>query len=72
MLICRTLKEVEQALEPNGFVRVHHSHLINPAYIRKIVRQDGGYVQMGDSARVPVTRPKRDWLIERFATIDRE
>ena len=71
LLICRTLKEVEQALEPNGFVRVHHSHLVNPAYIRKIVRQDGGYVQMVDNAQVPVTKPKRDWLIEQFNTIDR-
>lgn len=71
LLICRTLKDVEQALEPNGFVRVHHSHLINPAYIRKIVRQDGGYVQMTDNAQVPVTKPKRDWLIEQFNTIER-
>jgi len=52
-------------------VRVHHSHLVNPAYIRKIVRQDGGYVQMVDNAQVPVTKPKRDWLIEQFNTIDR-
>ncbi|MGA0560327.1 LytR/AlgR family response regulator transcription factor [Larkinella sp. VNQ87] len=71
LLICRTLKEVEQALEPSGFVRVHHSHLINPAYVRKIVRQEGGYLVMSDQAQVPVTKPKRDWLIERFSTIER-
>lgn len=71
LLICRTLKEVEIALEPNGFVRVHHSHLVNPAFIRKIVRQEGGYLQMADNTHVPVNKPKRDWLIEQFNTIER-
>ncbi|WP_338870337.1 LytTR family DNA-binding domain-containing protein [Spirosoma sp. SC4-14] len=71
MLICRTLKEVEQALEPNGFVRVHHSHLINPVYVRKIVRQEGGYLLMADQVQVPISKPKRDWLIEQFNTIER-
>lgn len=64
LLICRTLKEVEQALEPSGFVRVHHSHLINPAYLRKIVRQEGGYLLMADGAQVPVTKLNRDYLLE--------
>lgn len=71
LLICRTLKEVEQVLELNGFLRVHHSHLINPTYLQKIVRQDGGYLLMADGAQVPVTKPKRDLLLAQFGSIDR-
>ncbi|WP_020606107.1 LytR/AlgR family response regulator transcription factor [Spirosoma spitsbergense] len=71
LLICRTLKEVEQALEPSGFVRVHHSHLINPAYLRKIVKQEGGYLLMADGAQVPVTKAKRDYLLEQLSNIER-
>ncbi|MEZ0485177.1 LytR/AlgR family response regulator transcription factor [Fibrella aquatica] len=71
LLICRTLKEVEQVLEPNGFMRVHHSHLINPMYLNKIVRQDGGYLLMADGAQVPVTKPKRDLLLAQFSSIER-
>lgn len=71
LVICRTLKEVSQVLEPNGFVRVHHSHLINPAYLKKIVRQEGGYLLLTDNVPVPVTKQKRDWLVEQFSTIDR-
>ncbi|RYC71354.1 LytR/AlgR family response regulator transcription factor [Spirosoma sordidisoli] len=71
LLICRTLKEVGQALEPCGFVRVHHSHLINPAYLRKIVRQEGGYLLMADGAQVPVNKPKRDYLLELLGSIER-
>jgi two-component system, LytTR family, response regulator len=71
LLICRTLKEVETALEPSGFVRTHHSHLINPTYLSKIVRQEGGYLLMTDGAQVPVTKPKRDWLLERIGSVGR-
>ncbi len=71
MLICRTLKEVEQALEHSGFVRVHHSHLINPAFLRRIVKQEGGYLLMADGAQVPVTKPKRDYLLEQIGNIER-
>ncbi len=71
LLICRTLKEVSQALETNGFVRVHHSHTINPAFLRKIVRQEGGYLLMADGTQVPVTKQKRDWLLTQLTGIDR-
>lgn len=71
LLICRTLKEVEQALVPNGFVRVHQSHLINPFFLKKIVKQEGGYLLMSDGAQVPVSKQKRDWLIEQFNTLHR-
>jgi len=71
LLICRTLKEVEQALEASGFVRVHHSHLINPAFLRKIVKQEGGYLLMADGTQVPVTKSKRDYLLEQIGNIER-
>jgi two-component system, LytTR family, response regulator len=71
LLICRTLKEVSMALETSGFVRVHHSHLINPAYLQKIVRQEGGYLLLSDGAQVPVTKQKRDLLLNQFIGIDR-
>lgn len=71
LLICRTLKEVEQALESRGFVRTHHSHLINPAYLTKIVRQEGGYLLMTDDVQVPVTKQKRDFLLGQIGGIER-
>lgn len=71
LLICRTLKEVEQALAPSGFERVHQSHLINPQYLKKIVKQEGGYLLMADGAQVPVTKQKRDWLVEQFRGLNK-
>ncbi len=71
LLICRTLKEVEQSLTASGFIRTHHSHLINPAYLTRIVRQEGGYLLMADGAQVPVTKLKRDWLLTQIGSVER-
>lgn len=70
-LICRTLKEVEKILQENGFIRVHHSHLINPQYIRKFIRHDGGFIVMNDGQQISVSRTKKDRLFELFANIER-
>ncbi len=70
-LICRTLKEVEKVLKESGFVRVHHSHLINPQYIKKFVRNDGGYIIMDDGEQISVSRTKKDRLFELFNHVER-
>ena len=57
-LVCKNLKELEKALSPNGFLRVHNSHLINPVYIKKILRADGGSIKMIDSTKIRVSKNK--------------
>lgn len=70
-LICRTLKEVEKVLQESGFIRIHHSHLINPAYVRKYIRNQGGYIIMEDAAQISVSRAKKDRLFELFNNVER-
>lgn len=70
-LICRTLKEVEAILTPNGFIRLHQSHLVNPKYMRKYIRADGGFVVMSDGAELAVSKTKKDYILELFNSIDR-
>ncbi len=60
LLICRTLKEIEEMLREYGFLRVHQSHLINPQFVKGILKQDGGTVIMKDGKEVPVSRQKRN------------
>jgi two-component system, LytTR family, response regulator len=62
LLICRTLKEVEELLDGANFARIHHSHLINLDHLRKYVRSDGGYVVMSDGSEVTVSRSRKDVL----------
>lgn len=58
ILISRTLKEIEELLSDHGFVRVHQSHLINPKFVKGILKQDGGSIIMSDDEEIPVSRQK--------------
>jgi two-component system, LytTR family, response regulator len=63
IMISRNLKEFEEMLEPFGFIRAHHSHLIN---IRKIIRfdkTDGCNLIMENNDEVPVSHRKKEHLL---------
>jgi two-component system, LytTR family, response regulator len=70
-LICRTLKEVEKVLGENGFLRIHQSHLINPQYIRKLLRNDGGSIIMTDGTELGISRAKKDRIYEMLAGVEK-
>lgn len=71
LLICRTLKEVENLLSAHGFIRVHQSHLINPKYLKKFLRNDGGYVVMEDGEKISVSKINKDKVTAIFNQIER-
>ncbi|PZX56009.1 LytTR family two component transcriptional regulator [Algoriphagus ratkowskyi] len=70
-LISKNLKDFEKALSPNGFLRIHNSHLINPIYIKKILKADGGLLQMVDSAKIRISRNKALAMEKLFINITR-
>jgi len=56
ILISRTLKEIDGLLKDHGFFRVHQSHLINPNFVKAILKQGGGSLIMVDDTEIPVSR----------------
>ncbi|MDX1478383.1 MAG: LytTR family DNA-binding domain-containing protein [Saprospiraceae bacterium] len=64
LLVSKTLKHFEQTLEKQHFLRVHHSYYVNLKHIRKFIRSQGGYLLMSDKSTVPVSRRRREELIE--------
>jgi two-component system LytT family response regulator len=66
LMISRTLKEIEEMLEPYSFLRVHHSHLVNLAEIRKYVRGEGGNLIMSDGSSIDVSRSKKESLLKKL------
>src|SRR5215831_8196447 len=60
MLITKTLGDIETMLDPAAFCRVHNSHLVNLAHIKKYVKGDGGYVIMSDNSKVDIARRKKE------------
>jgi two-component system, LytTR family, response regulator len=64
IMVSKTLKEYEEMLTGCGFYRVHKSHLINLAHIKRFERQDGGYLVLTNDLRVPVASRKREEMLE--------
>ncbi|MCD4679316.1 MAG: LytTR family DNA-binding domain-containing protein [Bacteroidales bacterium] len=64
ILISKTLKENEELLSDHNFIRPHKSHLININYIKAFLRIDNGYIQMTDGSKIPVSRRKREKIME--------
>jgi two-component system LytT family response regulator len=64
VLISKTLKEYEELLSEHGFERVHQSHLINLAYLKSYIKNDGGYVIMADQSSIPIAQSKKEKLQE--------
>jgi len=64
LLISKTLKENEKMLKDHNFIRPHKSHLINIAYIKGYMKNDGGFILMSDNSKVPVSRRRKELIIE--------
>lgn len=71
MLVSKTLKEIEFTLKKFYFIRVHQSYLINPNFMRKFSRRDGGYLIMENEDHIPISRSKRSLVINLFEGIQR-
>lgn len=65
-IVSRTLKEYEDILTDHNFFRIHNSHLINLACIKKYVRGDGGYVVMNNDVSLDVSKRKKEAFLSRM------
>ena len=60
MMVSKNLKEYELMLSEHNFMRVHNSHIINLAEVKRMVKSDGGYAVMSDDAQVVISPKKKD------------
>lgn len=63
IMVSKCLNDYQNMLSPDVFFRVHNSHLINLNHVVMYVRTDGGYVEMSDKSRIPVSRSKKEIFI---------
>jgi len=63
IVVCKSMKEYEQLLEPFLFVRTHHSHLVNIRKIARIDKTEGGTLVLENGAQIPMSQRKRDQII---------
>ncbi|MEO8149624.1 MAG: LytTR family DNA-binding domain-containing protein [Bacteroidia bacterium] len=64
----KSLKDFEDRLINSGFIRIHKSHLINVAFIKKFYKGDNAYLVMQDESIIPVSKTGRE-LLQNHAAI---
>lgn len=63
LVISRTLKEFEDLLGEQDFIRVHNSFLISKKHIKKYIKGEGGEVIMSNDMNILVSRRKKPDLM---------
>jgi len=66
LVATRTLKDFEEMLDHSGFVRIHHSHMINTLHLERYIKGAGGQVVMAGGKTLDVSRRKKDELMEKL------
>ncbi|MFZ9386387.1 MAG: LytR/AlgR family response regulator transcription factor [Chitinophagaceae bacterium] len=66
-VISKTLKEFEELLTVHQFFRPHISFLVNLNRVKEFIRGDGGYLVMENRAKIPVSKTKREELLNLLA-----
>jgi two-component system LytT family response regulator len=64
--VTRTLKDIESQLDTEQFLRTHQSYLINLDHVRGYSRIDGGLIIMSNNTKLPVSRTKKESVVERL------
>jgi two-component system LytT family response regulator len=63
----KNIKIFEEHLNPDVFIRVHKSHIINIKYhVKQFSRNEGGYVTLSNGKHVPVSRRKLQEFLDRI------
>lgn len=62
ILVSKSLKEYADLLRPNGFLRTHQSHLVNPKYVKSWLKEDGGMLLLLSGEKIPVSKPNKDMV----------
>jgi two-component system LytT family response regulator len=64
IMVSRTIKEFDNLLSGSGLIRVHQSHLVNILFVDRFVKRDGGYLQLKDGTKIPVSQSMKKQVLQ--------
>jgi two-component system LytT family response regulator len=67
-VLSKKLKDVELIINNSLFYRVHNSYLVNINHVREFIRSDGQYLVLENGSTIPVSRSKRNTLLQLLNT----
>ncbi len=64
ILVSRTLKDFEDMLPEDLFLRIHNSYLINKNFVERYIRGEGGQVVMSIGTTLDVSKRKKAFFLK--------
>jgi two-component system, LytTR family, response regulator len=64
-VVSKTLKDVQEVLEEEHFLRVHRQYIINLNHVKQLNRNEGILV-MDNGDTIPIARAQKERLVERY------
>ncbi len=64
IIISKNLSIYEELLALYGFIRTHHSYLVNPTKIKMYDKADGGTLILDSGHTVPISHRKKDYVMQ--------
>jgi two-component system LytT family response regulator len=58
-LVSRTLKEFEEMLPPETFIRIHNSYIVNKDFAEKYIRGEGGQVVLSNGVALDISKRRK-------------
>jgi two-component system LytT family response regulator len=69
IMVSKPIFEYEELLANYDFIRCHQSHLVNKKFIKSLVKEDAGYLLLADNTRIPISRSKKEMVLNALTTI---
>lgn len=66
LVITKILKDFEELLDANQFVRIHKSYIVSLKYIKEYSKTDGGIVKMTDGNQWSISRRQLDLFLSKM------
>jgi two-component system LytT family response regulator len=64
IVVSKIIKEYEEMLDEYGFLRVHHSFLINTKKVLRFEKAEGGTIVLEENLMAPVSKRKKDTVLK--------
>lgn len=71
LTVSKSMKEMEELLDSRSFFRAHQSHLVNLAFVKKLLKDDGGLILMNNDSRIPLARRRKEEFLEELVNFVR-
>ena len=64
ILVSKHLKFYEKLLDGSTFFRVHHAHLVNLTFVKRLDKSEGGFLVLKNDQQIPISSRRRATLIK--------